>query len=111
MRRDRDQRGEAEGCGQVAHDHRSEPQRRQGVPPGVEADSRHGDGPEGPRGPARIQETADSIHAALTMSADERARRALGLKATVTQRNPGDWVDDQLDDIRQKARASSGAAR
>jgi trehalose 6-phosphate synthase len=54
--------------------------------------------------PFDIQETADSIHAALTMSAPERARRALGLKATVTQRNPGDWVDDQLEDIRRKAR-------
>jgi trehalose 6-phosphate synthase len=61
--------------------------------------------------PFDIQETADSIHAALTMSPEERARRALGLKATVTQRNPGDWVDDQLEDIRRKARAGSGAAR
>jgi trehalose 6-phosphate synthase len=61
--------------------------------------------------PFDLQETADSIHAALTMSPEERARRALGLKATVTQRNPGDWVDDQLDDIRSKARARSGAAR
>ncbi len=53
--------------------------------------------------PFDIQETADSIHAALTMPADERARRARGLKATVTQRDPGDWIDEQLADIRKKA--------
>ncbi len=53
--------------------------------------------------PFDIQETADSIHAALTMSASERERRALGLKATVLQRDPGDWIDEQLVDIRQKA--------
>jgi trehalose 6-phosphate synthase len=52
--------------------------------------------------PFDIQETADSIHAALTMDADERARRAQGLKAIVTARDPGDWIDDQLVDIRKK---------
>jgi trehalose 6-phosphate synthase len=53
--------------------------------------------------PFDIQELADSIHAALTMSTPERERRHEGLKAIVTARNPGDWVDDQLADIRQKA--------
>jgi trehalose 6-phosphate synthase len=53
--------------------------------------------------PFDIQELADSIHAALTMSTRERERRLKGLKAIVTARNPGDWVDDQLADIRQKA--------
>ncbi len=57
--------------------------------------------------PFDIQETADSIHAALTMSAEERARRAAGLKATVTQRDPGDWIDEQLADIRKKAGTST----
>src|SRR4029077_8414618 len=52
--------------------------------------------------PFDIQELADSIHAALTMPAQERARRAAGLKATVTARDPGDWIDDQLADIRKK---------
>ncbi len=56
--------------------------------------------------PFDIQETADSIHAALTMSADERARRAAGLKEIVTARDPGDWVDEQLADIRAKPRAT-----
>jgi trehalose 6-phosphate synthase len=55
--------------------------------------------------PFDIQELADSIHAALTMSAAERARRMRGLKAIVTRRDPGDWVDDQLADVRDKARA------
>jgi trehalose 6-phosphate synthase len=53
--------------------------------------------------PFDIQETADSIHAALTMSAEERARRMRGLQAIVTERDPGHWIDDQLADIRAKA--------
>src|SRR3712207_5522690 len=53
--------------------------------------------------PFDVQELADSIHAALTMPRSERSRRSLGLKAIVTQRDPGDWIDDQLADIRQKA--------
>jgi len=53
--------------------------------------------------PFDIQALADSIHAALTMAPSERERRHEGLKSIVTARNPGDWVDDQLDDIRRKA--------
>jgi trehalose 6-phosphate synthase len=53
--------------------------------------------------PFDIQELADSIHAALTMAPDERARRAKGLKDIITSRNPGDWIDDQIADIRKKA--------
>jgi trehalose 6-phosphate synthase len=52
--------------------------------------------------PFDIQELADSIHAALTMAEDERQRRHEGLKSIITARNPGDWVDDQLSDIRRK---------
>ena len=52
--------------------------------------------------PFDIQELADSIHAALTMDPDERRRRHEGLKSIITARNPGDWVDDQLADIRRK---------
>jgi trehalose 6-phosphate synthase len=52
--------------------------------------------------PFDIQELADSIHAALTMSTEERQRRHDGLKSIITARNPGDWVDDQLADIRRK---------
>jgi trehalose 6-phosphate synthase len=52
--------------------------------------------------PFDIQELADSIHLALTMPTDERERRIEGLKSIVTARNPGDWIDDQLADIRRK---------
>jgi trehalose 6-phosphate synthase len=57
--------------------------------------------------PFDIQELADSIHAALTMPLLERRRRLEGLKSIVTARDPGDWVDEQLADIRafEKARA------
>jgi trehalose 6-phosphate synthase len=58
--------------------------------------------------PFDIQELADSIHAALTMSDEERARRLAGLQAIVTARDPGDWIDEQLADIRAKARANAG---
>jgi trehalose 6-phosphate synthase len=52
--------------------------------------------------PFDIQELADSIHAALDMPAQERARRARGLVDIVTSRDPGDWIDEQLADIRAK---------
>ena len=55
--------------------------------------------------PFDVQETADSIHAALTMSPAERARRARGLEHIVTSRDPGHWIDEQVADIRAKARA------
>jgi trehalose 6-phosphate synthase len=59
--------------------------------------------------PFDIKETADSIYQALTMSDAERERRSLGLKGAVTARDPGDWIDEQLADIKAKA-ASKGAA-
>ncbi len=52
--------------------------------------------------PFDIKETADSIFRALTMSGEERERRARGLKGAVTARDPGDWIDEQLADIRAK---------
>jgi trehalose 6-phosphate synthase len=52
--------------------------------------------------PFDVQEQADAIHRALTMSAEERSWRVEGLKRIVTSRNPGDWVDDQLRDIEAK---------
>ncbi len=55
--------------------------------------------------PFDIQELADSIHAALTMPMHERRRRLEGLKEIVTARDPGDWVDDQLADIRKRRRS------
>jgi trehalose 6-phosphate synthase len=61
--------------------------------------------------PFDVQELADSLHAALTMSPAERARRADGLRDIVTARDPGDWIDDQLADIRKKERVDAGAPR
>jgi trehalose 6-phosphate synthase len=59
--------------------------------------------------PFDVQELADSIHAALTMPPAERARRADGLRAIVTSRDPGDWIDEQLADIRKKERVDARA--
>ncbi|MDQ4071518.1 MAG: trehalose-6-phosphate synthase [Actinomycetota bacterium] len=58
--------------------------------------------------PFDVQEQADAIHRALTMSADERAWRSDGLKELVTARDPGNWVDDQLRDIEAKGRPVPG---
>ena len=59
--------------------------------------------------PFDIQETADSIHAALTMPESEREQRWRGLLSTITARDPGDWIDDQLEDIRKKHEAAARA--
>jgi trehalose 6-phosphate synthase len=56
--------------------------------------------------PFDVQELADSIHAALTMDADERRRRADGLKEILTSRDPGNWIDEQIRDIRRKRQGS-----
>jgi trehalose 6-phosphate synthase len=52
--------------------------------------------------PFDIKETADSIYRALTMSDEEREQRCAGLKAAVTERDPGDWIDEQMADIKAK---------
>jgi trehalose 6-phosphate synthase len=57
--------------------------------------------------PFDVHELADAIHAALTMSPEARERRARGLKEIVTSRDPGDWIDEQLSDIRAKAGTAS----
>jgi trehalose 6-phosphate synthase len=36
------------------------------------------------------------------MDPSERRRRAKGLAEIVTSRDPGDWIDEQLADIRAK---------
>jgi trehalose 6-phosphate synthase len=54
--------------------------------------------------PFDVQELADSIHAALTMAPEERERRARGLREVIMRRDPGDWIDEQIADIRAKAR-------
>jgi trehalose 6-phosphate synthase len=60
--------------------------------------------------PFDVQELADAIFAALTMSAEGRARRLAGLKEIVTSRDPGDWIDEQISDIRAKARGAAASA-
>ena len=55
--------------------------------------------------PFDIQDLANLIYAALTMEPHERRRRADGLVEIVTSRDPGDWIDEQLADIRAKGRA------
>ena len=49
--------------------------------------------------PFDIQEQADTIHRALTMSADERRFRAGRLREIVRQRDPEKWIAEQLADI------------
>jgi trehalose 6-phosphate synthase len=60
--------------------------------------------------PFDVQELADSIFEALTMAPEERERRARGLKEIVTSRDPGDWIDEQISDIRAKARGAAASA-
>jgi trehalose 6-phosphate synthase len=52
--------------------------------------------------PFDIQEQADGIYRALTMEPEERALRSERLREIVDARDPGDWVDEQLADIRAK---------
>jgi trehalose 6-phosphate synthase len=59
--------------------------------------------------PFDIEETADSLFEALTMSGEERERRSQGLKDAVTARDPGDWIDEQVADIQAKREAAGGA--
>jgi trehalose 6-phosphate synthase len=61
--------------------------------------------------PFDVQELADAIHAALTMAPEERARRAAGLKDVIMRRDPGDWIDEQIADIRAKARGVTAATQ
>jgi len=56
--------------------------------------------------PFDVQELADSIYAALTMDPGERERRTRGLKDILTSRDPGDWIDEQIADIRKKGRGA-----
>jgi trehalose 6-phosphate synthase len=49
--------------------------------------------------PLDIASTADALHAALTMPAEERFRRAAALRASVEEADIVRWITDQLDDI------------
>jgi trehalose 6-phosphate synthase len=52
--------------------------------------------------PFDVQEQADTIYRALTMSAEERRLRAQRLREIIAGRDPGDWIDEQLADIGTK---------
>jgi trehalose-6-phosphate synthase len=41
------------------------------------------------------------------MPVEERRRRLTGLQEQITARNPGDWIDEQLRDIRDKEARSA----
>jgi trehalose 6-phosphate synthase len=61
--------------------------------------------------PFDIQEQADAIHRALTMSPEERRLRGRRLREIVDGRDPGVWIDEQLADIRAKREGQPTAAR
>lgn len=46
--------------------------------------------------PFDITATAEVLHRGLSMPADERARRAAGLRGAVQSRSPHDWLDEQV---------------
>jgi trehalose 6-phosphate synthase len=59
--------------------------------------------------PFDIQEQADAIYRALTMSAEERELRATRLREIVRERDPGVWIAEQLEDVRALQNARSGS--
>jgi trehalose 6-phosphate synthase len=60
--------------------------------------------------PFDIHEQADTMYRALTMEPEERRLRAERLKEIISSRDPGDWVDEQLADIRSKAEQGVGTS-
>ena len=61
--------------------------------------------------PFDIQEQADTMYRALTMSVEERALRAARLREVARERDPGVWVDEQFEAIREKRAADRPAGR
>ena len=52
-----------------------------------------------PVAPCDVAGTADALHAALTMPADERRQRAAGLRRAVEEADITLWLHDQLADL------------
>ena len=50
-------------------------------------------------GPTDIEGTTQALYAALTMSADERHRRAMALKKSIAEEDVTNWLWRLLDDI------------
>jgi trehalose 6-phosphate synthase len=63
--------------------------------------------------PFDIQEQADTIFRALTMDPEEKRLRAERIKQIISERDPGDWVDEQIADIdlKQGAHPIGSASR
>ena len=63
--------------------------------------------------PFDIQEQADTIFRALTMDPEEKRLRAERIKQIISERDPGDWVDEQIADIdlKQGAHPVGSASR
>ncbi len=59
--------------------------------------------------PFDIDDQADAIHRALTMSAEERRRRADRLREIIDSTDPGTWIDGQLADIEAKRAGAAPA--
>lgn len=49
--------------------------------------------------PLDIAATAEALHAALTMSPEQRQERADALRSIVSSRSPADWIEPQLEDL------------
>ena len=60
--------------------------------------------------PFDIQEQADTMYRALTMDPEEKRLRAERLRQVISERDPGDWVDEQLADITAKHEDRSAPA-
>jgi trehalose 6-phosphate synthase len=60
--------------------------------------------------PFDVGETAEALHAALSLTDDERATRAAGLRRAVAAARPDRWVMAQLADLDRVARAQAGSA-
>jgi len=52
--------------------------------------------------PFDIQEQADTIHRALTMEPEEKRLRSERLKSIISERDPGNWIEEQVADIELK---------
>jgi trehalose 6-phosphate synthase len=59
--------------------------------------------------PFDIQETADAMHAALSLPMDERQRRARGLTRSVLAHTPETWLWNQLEAIDEATRRRRGS--
>jgi trehalose 6-phosphate synthase len=63
--------------------------------------------------PFDVEEQAEAIHTALTMSAGERRTRFVGLRDVVQHNSVERWITAQLDDVaaKEKSRADEGGQR